>query len=230
MICAKCQASIAEGKKFCGQCGAPVNITFSNRCPGCGKDLVPGKKFCGACGRQVQEQETVPYGSVLSDPPREAQPAIQNRPEVERTGFTDVPVSAAPMSFMSGSENRQNWLPLAIVVVLLGAAVYLGVRLLSAPDKTTHQATSRASSPVVEHQSTAPTLSDDQLFSDIQSSLREEPALAKEPIHVLVGHGRVSLNGSVKSLAARALAERKVSQVKGVVTLIDNLAVQTKGR
>jgi class 3 adenylate cyclase/predicted ATPase len=46
MHCAKCGAENPEGKKFCGDCGAPL----TNLCPKCGADNPAGKRFCGECG------------------------------------------------------------------------------------------------------------------------------------------------------------------------------------
>src|SRR5215471_3880609 len=46
MHCAKCGAENSEGKRFCGDCGAPLE----NRCSHCGADNPAGKRFCGDCG------------------------------------------------------------------------------------------------------------------------------------------------------------------------------------
>jgi predicted ATPase/class 3 adenylate cyclase len=46
MRCAKCGSANPVGKKFCGDCGAPL----ANRCAQCGADNPPGKSFCGDCG------------------------------------------------------------------------------------------------------------------------------------------------------------------------------------
>jgi class 3 adenylate cyclase len=46
MRCAKCGADNPAGKRFCGDCGAPL----ANRCAQCGADNPPDKKFCGDCG------------------------------------------------------------------------------------------------------------------------------------------------------------------------------------
>lgn len=35
--CARCGASVGEGHRFCGNCGAPVG-----RCPGCGEPVIAG--------------------------------------------------------------------------------------------------------------------------------------------------------------------------------------------
>jgi len=46
MRCSKCGVENPAGKKFCGDCGAPL----ANLCPKCGADNPPGKRFCGECG------------------------------------------------------------------------------------------------------------------------------------------------------------------------------------
>ena len=49
--CPKCGAVVAQGMKFCGECGAPINT--SAVCPNCGKENEPGTKFCGECGTKL---------------------------------------------------------------------------------------------------------------------------------------------------------------------------------
>src|ERR1700746_3397796 len=46
MRCSKCGSDNPAGKKFCGDCGAPL----TNRCPKCEAENPPGKRFCGDCG------------------------------------------------------------------------------------------------------------------------------------------------------------------------------------
>src|SRR5215472_9815808 len=46
MRCSNCGSENPVGKKFCGDCGAPL----ANRCTQCGADNPPGKPFCGDCG------------------------------------------------------------------------------------------------------------------------------------------------------------------------------------
>src|SRR6516162_9031673 len=46
MECPSCGAANLEGKKFCGDCGAPLPV----RCTACGAENPPGKKFCADCG------------------------------------------------------------------------------------------------------------------------------------------------------------------------------------
>jgi membrane protease subunit (stomatin/prohibitin family) len=47
--CPKCQAAVAQGQKFCGNCGAPLGAT----CPKCQAVVAAGAKFCGSCGASL---------------------------------------------------------------------------------------------------------------------------------------------------------------------------------
>ncbi|MEE8534742.1 MAG: adenylate/guanylate cyclase domain-containing protein, partial [Kiloniellales bacterium] len=49
MQCPKCRAENREGRRFCGECGAPLAVT----CTACGYSNQPGEKFCGGCGAPV---------------------------------------------------------------------------------------------------------------------------------------------------------------------------------
>src|SRR5215467_3252848 len=46
MRCSNCGSDSPAGKKFCGDCGAPL----TNHCPKCGAENPPSKLFCGDCG------------------------------------------------------------------------------------------------------------------------------------------------------------------------------------
>jgi hypothetical protein len=46
VICGNCGGENQQGRKFCGDCGAPLAAT----CPACRAANEPGKKFCGDCG------------------------------------------------------------------------------------------------------------------------------------------------------------------------------------
>jgi hypothetical protein len=49
MKCPKCQSENPEGKKFCGECGAKLEIL----CPSCNSFNPPQFKFCGDCGHPL---------------------------------------------------------------------------------------------------------------------------------------------------------------------------------
>ena len=51
MICPRCGANVAGGKKFCGDCGSPMPWT----CTTCGSENPPDKRFCGDCGAALTD-------------------------------------------------------------------------------------------------------------------------------------------------------------------------------
>ena len=62
MDCLRCGASAPEGKRFCGDCGAPLPW----RCAACGGANPHGSRFCGDCG--------VAAGSISTPAPTEPAP------------------------------------------------------------------------------------------------------------------------------------------------------------
>jgi predicted amidophosphoribosyltransferase len=62
MTCRRCGAEIRTGKRFCGECGAPVPppaplvVPSSATCPQCGATLKAGAQFCGHCGLRIPAQ------------------------------------------------------------------------------------------------------------------------------------------------------------------------------
>jgi len=64
-VCPGCGMMVNPDKKFCSNCGAPVNIrsqtvpatplapALSAACPFCGNPNRPGAKFCGKCGKKL---------------------------------------------------------------------------------------------------------------------------------------------------------------------------------
>jgi membrane protease subunit (stomatin/prohibitin family) len=52
VACPKCAKPVAEGTKFCSECGA-VMAPPTIDCPNCGKPVAAGTKFCGECGTNL---------------------------------------------------------------------------------------------------------------------------------------------------------------------------------
>ena len=50
-VCSKCSAQVAEGLKFCGNCGE--RISNSLICPSCNHENPENTKFCGNCGQKL---------------------------------------------------------------------------------------------------------------------------------------------------------------------------------
>jgi class 3 adenylate cyclase/tetratricopeptide (TPR) repeat protein len=49
MQCPQCQHEVPAGNKFCGECGARMELT----CPACSAKNPPANKFCGECGGRL---------------------------------------------------------------------------------------------------------------------------------------------------------------------------------
>ena len=64
----------------------------------------------------------------------------------------------------------------------------------------------------------------------VQNRISGDAALSSEPVQASVRNGVVTLNGSVSSEAARALAANDAAQVPGVKTVVNNLTVPSVGQ
>src|SRR5262249_34880927 len=62
MGCPRGGSPIEEGKRFCGDCGAPLPL----RCAVCGADNPPNKRFCGDCGAPLTD--AVPPAGEVAQP------------------------------------------------------------------------------------------------------------------------------------------------------------------
>jgi class 3 adenylate cyclase/tetratricopeptide (TPR) repeat protein len=78
MNCLRCGDANPDGKRFCGDCGAPLPL----RCGACGSDNPPGKRFCGDCGAPL-----TPDGPT-SEPPVREEIAVAPPPAGERRQLT----------------------------------------------------------------------------------------------------------------------------------------------
>src|SRR5579864_5789222 len=68
MRCAKCATENRDGRKFCAECGAPLNA----RCASCGAENEPAEKFCGECGAALAGK-----GQAVSAKPPVTKPAAR---------------------------------------------------------------------------------------------------------------------------------------------------------
>jgi membrane protease subunit (stomatin/prohibitin family) len=52
VVCHSCGKSVANGSKFCPECGAKLNV--KKFCSNCGAELKAGAKFCSECGTKAE--------------------------------------------------------------------------------------------------------------------------------------------------------------------------------
>jgi predicted amidophosphoribosyltransferase len=53
MTCSSCGRVNRAGRRFCGECGAPLAL----QCSQCSAENQPGEKFCGGCGAALDSRE-----------------------------------------------------------------------------------------------------------------------------------------------------------------------------
>jgi class 3 adenylate cyclase/tetratricopeptide (TPR) repeat protein len=88
VTCAACGSENPAGKRFCGDCGAPLGAA----CPSCGAENPPDKRFCGDCG------------TALAAPAALAAPVQRDAPVAERRVVTVL--FADLVGFTPLSESR----------------------------------------------------------------------------------------------------------------------------
>src|SRR6266851_1666135 len=100
MRCSKCGSDNRTGKRFCGDCGAPLE----NRCPKCGADNPSGKRFCGDCG-----------GALSAKNANAQSPAsCGNAPDLPVTAEQPQRALYAALRLQEASGGiRRNWSPTA---------------------------------------------------------------------------------------------------------------------
>jgi class 3 adenylate cyclase/predicted ATPase len=91
MRCGQCHASVADDDRFCGDCGAPLEVA----CPSCGEPVAAGKRFCRACGSPVLANAAVSSAAAPISVNPGAEPVAERR--VCSVLFCDV-VGFTPLS------------------------------------------------------------------------------------------------------------------------------------
>src|SRR6202521_3383475 len=121
MRCSKCKTENLPGKKFCGDCGAPL----ANLCPKCGADNPAGKRFCGECGTALGTAASATDKQSAPAPIRVADTPVGEIPEGERKTitalFADIKGSTELMRDLDPEDARAIVDP---VLQLMMAAVH----------------------------------------------------------------------------------------------------------
>jgi class 3 adenylate cyclase len=95
MICMRCRVLAEPGKKFCGECGAPLPW----QCPVCGSENASEKRFCGDCGTAST--------SLISELPVVASPDIGPERRHLTVMFVDLVGSTALGRRLDPEDLRQ---------------------------------------------------------------------------------------------------------------------------
>lgn len=79
MRCKKCGSELTDTMKFCGECGAPVKTTETNKfCTQCGNKLHDGLSFCPYCGTKIEKRDQAVMMPSNTEHPQISVQKIQN--------------------------------------------------------------------------------------------------------------------------------------------------------
>ena len=131
MYCKSCGESLKAGVKFCGKCGAVVEVTASEgiRCPKCGAVNKPGAKFCRQDGTPLVDAlvKTPEPSAAPSVVERVASPAapivrpVSHEPPPAEPAPAPRPVQAEVAQASGGGGGSRLWLAVAALAVLAAA-------------------------------------------------------------------------------------------------------------
>src|SRR4051794_7341904 len=74
-ICSNCGAENSSGRKFCGQCAAPL----ARVCQSCGSANEPQVRFCGECGQPLAGESAPDVGVPWAVPSPAAAALVAER-------------------------------------------------------------------------------------------------------------------------------------------------------
>ena len=57
MKCSHCNVEVADGVKFCPECGNRIEEVQPKRCPQCNTEVEDGVKFCPECGNRIEDAQ-----------------------------------------------------------------------------------------------------------------------------------------------------------------------------
>ena len=110
MTCVACGSENPAGKRFCGDCGAPLG----GACPSCGAENPPDKRFCGDCGAALGSPalgQALPSGEELKAQILEAlDERLKDQNYIEIETAQKVMPAARPAAMPAGasSSTRQS--------------------------------------------------------------------------------------------------------------------------
>ncbi len=84
MECPRCQTEKAQGAKYCGGCGRPVQLLQLLSCQHCGTGNPPTDKFCHECGRALAGQH------ASSRETRPTTPSLEDTEEIHDSAFWEA--------------------------------------------------------------------------------------------------------------------------------------------
>lgn len=95
MQCLQCQHKNREGRRFCAECGAPLDLS----CSSCGFVNEPGEKFCGGCGVSLTGQPSAPASS---------KPTPQSASDHEPLSYTPQHLAEKILTSRSALEGERK--------------------------------------------------------------------------------------------------------------------------
>jgi uncharacterized OB-fold protein len=104
MRCSKCGTETLPGKRFCAECGSPLNIL----CRKCGSENAPSSKFCADCGSPITARSQPPAAQSLptvltasetrvTPEPKDPSLAVQSERKTVTAVFVDLKCSTQLM-------------------------------------------------------------------------------------------------------------------------------------
>src|SRR5262245_26800742 len=100
MQCPSCNANVADGGKFCAECGAPL----PRPCAVCGHANSARSRFCSECGASITV--AVPASSAATSPPSAPSGSIAERRQVTIM-FCDLVGSTALSARLDPEDMRE---------------------------------------------------------------------------------------------------------------------------